>query len=84
MVASGSVQDGGIPDVDGGTAAYDIARLLRFDADLPSGSTFACATVPLSTFTAASAQWNQDDWVAVDLSRPLLVTLLPLLSKFVD
>jgi hypothetical protein len=70
IVASGSVQDGGIPDVDGGTAAYDIARLLRFDADLPSGSTFACATVPVSTFTAASAQWNQDDWVAVDLSRP--------------
>ena len=70
LVASGSVTDGGVPVVDGGTAAYDIARLLRFDADLTSGSTFACATVPLSTFTAASAQWNDDDFVAIDLSSP--------------
>jgi hypothetical protein len=70
LVASGSVTDGGVPVVDGATAGYDIARLLRFDADLTSGSTFACATVPLSTFTAAAAQWNDDDFVAIDLSRP--------------
>jgi hypothetical protein len=70
MVASGSVTDGGVPVFDAASAGYEIAKLLRFDADLPSGSTFACATVPVSTFTAASAQWNEDNWVAVDLARP--------------
>jgi hypothetical protein len=73
IVASGSVTDGGIPDftTGGATAGYEIDRLLRFDADLPSGSTFAVASVPLSELEAAGANlFNQDDYVAIDLTRP--------------
>ena len=68
MVASGSVTDGGIPVFDAATSGYEIAKLLRFDADLVSGSTFAAATVPLSTIQAAAAQFNQDDYVALSLT----------------
>lgn len=67
LVASGSVTDGGIPVFDGGTAAYTaLSSLLRFDADLVSGSKFAAATVPLSTLTAA--QFNQRDFVAISFT----------------
>jgi hypothetical protein len=71
-VASGSVTDGGIPDFStgGASAGYEIASLLNFDADLPSGSTFACATVPLTEIEDTTGQFNQDDYVAIDLSRP--------------
>ena len=69
LVASGTLQDGGVPSIDAASAGYDIARLLRFDADLPSGSTFACATIPASEL-GASSQWNADNFVAIDLSRP--------------
>ena len=68
IVASGSITDGGIPVFGGNTAGYDIARLLRFDPDLASGSNFVAATVPLSTLEAASAQFNQDDYVALELT----------------
>ena len=53
IVASGTVQDGGVPAFSGSTAGYNLASLLRFDADLTSGSAFAVATIPLSTLTAA-------------------------------
>jgi hypothetical protein len=66
LVASGSVTDGGIPVYGGGTAAYTaLSSLLRFDADLVSGSNFAVATVPLATFKAAAAQFNDRDFVAI-------------------
>ena len=69
IVASGSVQDGGIPSFGGGVAAYTAyTNLLRFDADLVSGSNFAIATVPLSTFTATNAQFNTKDFVTVTLT----------------
>lgn len=69
IVASGSVTDGGIPVFGGGTAAYTaLSSLLRFDADLTSGSAFAAATVPLSTFKASSAQFNDRDFVAINLT----------------
>ena len=68
MVASGSVTDGGIPVFDAATSGYELEKLLRFDADLVSGSTFAAATVPLSTIQAAAAQFNQDDYVALSLT----------------
>jgi hypothetical protein len=69
LVASGTVTDGGIPVFGGGTAAYTaLTSLLRFDADLVSGSAFAVATVPLSTFKAAAAQFNDRDLVAVSLT----------------
>lgn len=69
VIASGSVTDGGIP-VFGSTVSstYQLSSLLRFDADLVSGSTFAVATVPLSTFKAASAQFNDRDFVAITMS----------------
>lgn len=69
LVASGTVTDGGIPVFGGGTAAYTaLPSLLRFDADFVSGSAFAVATVPLSTFKAAAAQFNDRDLVAVTLT----------------
>ena len=68
IVASGSVTDGGIPIFStGGTAAYTaLSSLLRFDADLVSGSKFAVATVPLATLT--NAQFNARDFVAIALT----------------
>jgi hypothetical protein len=68
MVASGSVTDGGIPVFDAATAGYDLEKLLRFDADLVSGSAFAAATIPLSEIQAAAGQFNQDDYVALSLT----------------
>ena len=69
IVASGSVTDGGIPVFGGGTAAYTaLSSLLRFDADLVSGSNFAAATVPLATLKAAAAQFNDRDLVAISLT----------------
>jgi len=66
MVASGTVTDGGVPVFEAtSTDAYELARLLRFDADLVSGSAFAAATVPLSTLTAAG--FNQDTLVDLTL-----------------
>jgi hypothetical protein len=66
IVASGSVQDGGVPSFDGGTNS-DI-RLLRFDADLVSGSAFAVASVPLTEIEATAGQFNEDDYVAILLT----------------
>jgi hypothetical protein len=69
LVASGTVTDGGIPVFGASSAAaYQLSSLLRFDADLVSGSAFAVATVPLSTFKAASAQFNDRDFVAVSFT----------------
>jgi hypothetical protein len=69
IVASGTVQDGGIPSFGGGDASYTaLGNLLRYDIDLTSGSTFAVATVPLSTFTATNAQFNTKDFVTVTLT----------------
>ena len=66
IVASGSVTDGGALVFGGAAEGYDVQRLLRFDADLTSGSAFAAATIPLSTFT--DAQFNEDNLVAITLS----------------
>jgi hypothetical protein len=67
MVASGTVDTGGVPVFEASsTDAYELARLLRFDVDLTSGSAFAAATVPLATLTAA--QFNRDMLVDVKLT----------------
>ncbi|MFM1840977.1 MAG: Rhodothermus phage [Bacteroidota bacterium] len=70
LVASGTVQDGGIPLFDATpTTGYDIASLLRFDSDIVSGSKFAAATVPLATLkTFAADTWNASDFVAINMS----------------
>jgi len=73
IVASGNVGVGGIPEfgdttVSGFTAGYDLARLLKFDVDLVSGSAFAAATVPLATLTAAGVRFNEDDFVDIKLA----------------
>ena len=66
MVASGTVQDGGIPLFEAAsTDAYELSSLLRFDADLVSGSAFAVATVPLSELKLTSGQFNFEDFVAI-------------------
>jgi len=69
LVASGTVTDGGIPVFGASsTAAYQLSSLLRFDPDLVSSSAFAVATVPLSTFKAAAAQFNDRDFVAISFT----------------
>jgi hypothetical protein len=67
IVASGTIQDGGIPLFEAAsTDAYELASLLRFDADLVSGSSFAVGTVPLATLK--TAQVNLNDLVAYTLN----------------
>jgi hypothetical protein len=67
VVASGTVQDGGVPLFEAAsTDAYELTSLLRFDADLASGSAFAVGTVALSSLTAQ--QFNVKDLVAVTLT----------------
>jgi len=67
IVASGSVTDGGVPVFGGGTAAYTaLESLLRYDADLVSGSTFAVASVPVSELVTGQA--NLQDLVAISLT----------------
>jgi len=67
VVASGTVQDGGVPLFEAAsTDAYELTSLLRFDADLASGSAFAVGTVALSSLTAQ--QFNVKDFVAVTLT----------------
>jgi hypothetical protein len=69
LVASGSVTDGGIPVFGASsTAAYQLSSLLRFDADFVSGSAFAVGTVPLTTFKAAAAQFNDRNFVAISFA----------------
>jgi len=67
LVSSGSVQDGGAALASAGfTAGYGDASILRFDADLPSGSTWACATMPKTELT--TGQFNFDDYISIDLT----------------
>ena len=75
LVASGTVADGGVADfttvTDGfaGTAGYNVARLLRFDADLVSGSAFAVATIDRADLASGGA--NLEDLVAVTITSSL-------------
>ena len=72
IVASGTVGDGGFADftsaTDGfsGTAGYDLANLLQFDADLVSGSAFVVASCPKSQLTTLG--FNFDDYVALTIT----------------
>jgi hypothetical protein len=67
LVASGSVTDGGVPVFDTGfTTGYDLPSLLRFDADIVSGSKFAAATVALTDLT--TGKFNFRDFVAISLT----------------
>jgi len=75
LVASGTVADGGVADFTtvtdgfGGTAGYNVARLLRFDADLVSGSAFAVATIDRADLASGGA--NLEDLVAVTITSSL-------------
>ena len=75
LVASGTVADGGVADFDtvtdgfDGTAGYNVARLLRFDADLVSGSAFAVATIDRADLESGGA--NLEDLVAVTITGSL-------------
>ena len=64
-VASGTVGAGGVAIFaeDGGgtgTPAYQIARLLRFDPDLTSGSAFAAVSVPKTALSVDPRFWNSN------------------------
>jgi hypothetical protein len=70
--ASGNVGAGGIADfttnTDGfsGTTGYDLESLLRYDADLVSGSIFAVASIPRATL--ATADVNLENYVALTIT----------------
>jgi hypothetical protein len=70
--ASGNVGAGGVADfitnTDGfsGTTGYDLESLLRYDADLVSGSIFAVASIPRATL--ATADVNLENYVALTIT----------------
>jgi len=60
---SGSITAGGVPLFDDGsksTDAYEITRLLRFDADLASGSQFAVASIAKSALSTTDRIFDAD------------------------
>jgi hypothetical protein len=64
-VASGSVTTGSTLVFDGSLTGYDAQSLLRFDADIPSGSAFAVARIDKSVLT--SAEFDFDNYVGLTL-----------------
>ena len=65
LVASGTIGDGGVPTFAGdSTDAYELTRLLRFDPDLASGSSFAAGTITISSYP----QLNRDMLVDIKLT----------------
>jgi hypothetical protein len=69
MVASGTITDGGVPVFEAASDDdYELARLLKFDADLVSGSAFAAATIPLSTLDAGNL--SREQLVELTLTSP--------------
>jgi hypothetical protein len=71
-VASGTIQDNGIPLFHGtsragfnGDTAYQVARALRFDPDLTSGSAFAVGRIDVNDLTDSGEEFNRDDLVSV-------------------
>jgi hypothetical protein len=65
LVASGTIGDGGVPTFAGdSTDAYELTRLLRFDPDLASGSSFAAGTIAISSYP----QLNRDMLVDIKLT----------------
>ena len=78
IVASGTVGDGGFADfttalmVSVARQATTLANLLRFDADLVSGSAFVAATAPISDLTAASLTWTT--YVAITITGSAVTT----------
>tara|TARA_B100000700_G_scaffold150974_1_gene167626 strand:- start:30644 stop:32401 length:1758 start_codon:yes stop_codon:yes gene_type:complete len=63
IVASGTVSTSSILNFRGAAALRTEQSLLEFDADLPSGTTFAVATVPLAQLV--NAQLNTDDLITL-------------------
>ncbi len=66
--ASGNVGAGG--EFEFGASAnasstYELARILRFDPDLTSGSAVAIMTAPVSEFTATGVELNDEDLVDI-------------------
>ena len=79
IVASGNVGAAGEFEfgndlVSGFTTGYNLARLLRFDADLTSGSTVCMYTVPKATFTGA--EFNTEELVDIRATDGLSTTLV--------
>ena len=77
LVASGTVTAGGVPVfAAASTDAYELASLLRFDADLVSGSAFAAATIPLSSFQVSGAAFNFVTFTPTSLANGRIVRRL--------
>jgi len=65
IVSSGTVGVSSVLNIAAASPRQD-QNILQFDADLPSGTTFAVATVPLAQLT--DAQMNLDDFITLQLS----------------
>ena len=64
VIASGTVSTSSILNFQGAVSlGRDDQNLLEFDADLPSGTTFAVATLPIAQL--AAAQLNFDDLITL-------------------
>jgi hypothetical protein len=66
VVCSGTVATASILNFLGAAATRSEQNILEFDADLPSGTTFAVATVPLAQLV--NAQINLDDLITLSLT----------------
>ena len=66
--ASGNVGEGGVFEFGASKNAsdtYELARILKFDPDLTSGSAVAVATIAKSTLTAGGVEFNDDDLIDI-------------------
>ncbi len=66
ILCSGTVATSSILNFRGAAAPRSNQNILEFDADLPSGTTFAVMSVPLATLT--NAQINLDDLITLDIT----------------
>jgi len=85
VVASGSVSAGGALSFEsGGDTAYQVARLLDFDADILSGATFCVGTISKAAVdTTAGSELNPNDFITITAS-PATGTLIRRLTRFDD
>ena len=78
-VGTGSVVGNGTFD----TAGFNVARLLEFDPDLPSGSTFAVGTISKAAVdTAAGSELNPNNFVTITYTGSANESLVRRLTRF--
>jgi hypothetical protein len=67
------------------TAGFNVDRLLEFDPDLPSGSTFAVGTISKAAVdTAAGSELNPNDFITITYTGSANENLVRRLTRFDD